>query len=145
MFDNILVVCVANICRSPIADLLLKAAMPEKNISSAGINAAVGKPMHKHSIQLTSQLGIDCSQHVSRQLTKKMCRESDLILVMEKDHIDAVLSIDPTVTGKIFLAGKWLDDIEIPDPYKQSFEMYEQVFKLIQNSTNSWIEKIVIN
>lgn len=142
MFNNILIVCVANICRSPIVDVLMQDALPHKNISSAGINALVGKPMHEHSITLTSALGIDCSLHTSRQLTAEICRENDVILVMEKGHIDAVMAIDPTVRGKIFLVGKWLDNIEIPDPYKQSFEMYEHVFALIQKTTDSWVKKL---
>lgn len=142
MFNNILVVCVANICRSPIGDLLLQEALPNKNVSSAGINALLGKPMHENSVKLTSALGIDCSKHTARQLTAEICRENDVILVMEKGHIDAVMNIDPTVKGKIFLLGKWLDNKEIPDPYKQSFEMYERVFELIQKSTDSWIKKL---
>lgn len=142
MFDNILVVCVANICRSPIVDVLMQDAMPDKNVSSAGINSLVGKPMFEHSVTLTSALGIDCTKHVSRQLTADICRENDVILVMEEGHIDAVMKIDPTVRGKIFLLGKWLDNIEIPDPYKQSFEMYEHVFELIRKSTDSWVKKL---
>ncbi len=142
MFNNILVVCVANICRSPIVDVLLQDALPTKNISSAGINALVGKPMHENSIKLTSPLGINCTQHTSQQLTADICRENDLILVMEQGHIDAVMAIDPSVKGKIFLVGKWLDNTEIPDPYKQSFEMYEHVFELIKKSTNIWVEKL---
>lgn len=142
MFKNILVVCVANICRSPIVDVLLRDALPNKNVSSAGINALVGKPMHENSVKLTTPLGIDCSLHAARQLTAEICRENDVILVMEKGHIDAVMAIDPTVKGKIFLVGKWLNDTEIPDPYKQSFEMYEHVFELIKKSTDTWVKKL---
>lgn len=142
MFDNILVVCVANICRSPIVDVMLQAALPDKNISSAGINALVGKPAHENSIKLAATIDIDCSQHISRQLTLDICRENDVILVMEQGHIGAVLEIDPAVKGKIFLVGKWVGDLEIPDPYKQSFEMYEYVFELIKRSTDAWAEKL---
>ena len=41
-FENILVVCVGNICRSPMAEALLKQRFPEKNIDSAGVGALVG-------------------------------------------------------------------------------------------------------
>lgn len=142
MVENILVVCVANICRSPIAGMLLQKALPHKNVTSAGINALVGKPMHENSIKLTSPLGMDCTQHAARQLTAKICGENDVILVMEKNHIDTVMNIDPTVKGKIFLLGKWLGGKEISDPYKQGFEMYERVFELIQKSAISWAKKL---
>lgn len=142
MFDSILIVCIANTCRSPIADILLQHALPHKNISSAGIRAVADTQMSKKSTTLTSALGLDCSLHRSRQLTAKMCRENDLILVMENSHIDAVIAIEPSVKGKIFLVGKWLNDAEISDPYEQDFEIYKRVFNLIKRATDGWIAKL---
>ena len=142
MADDILVVCIANTCRSPIADLLLQNALPHKNISSAGIKAIIGQPMNDHSAQLTSALGIECANHRARQLTQEICQANQLIMVMEKCHIAAILSIDPSAKHKIVLVGKWQDDIEIADPYGQNLEIYKNAFNLIQKSTDSWIEKL---
>ena len=142
ILNDIVVVCAANTCRSPMADKLLQQALPHKNISSAGINATIGQPMNEHSAKLLSALGIECAAHRSRQLTLQICQANQLILVMEKCHIQAILSIDVSAEHKIVLVGKWLDDIEIADPYGQNFEIYQQSFHLIKKSIDKWIEKL---
>lgn len=142
MQNDILVVCFANTCRSAMAGLLLQNVFPHKNITSAGIKANVGQPMNQHAATLTAMLGIDCTNHQARQLTPQICQANQLIMVMEKCHIKAVLAVDPTVKDKIVLVGKWQGDREILDPYGQSFEIYRKTFQLIKATTDSWIEKL---
>ena len=90
MFDSILIVCVGNICRSPIGERLLKELLPHKDISSAGISALVGNSADAKAINVANAHGLSLNGHVARQLTTEMCRKSSLILVMERKHIDAV-------------------------------------------------------
>jgi len=87
MFDSICVVCVGNICRSPIGERLLKKDFPEKKISSAGISAVVGDSAFCKSESVAEQNGLSLDGHIARQLTRKICAEQDLILVMEKSHM----------------------------------------------------------
>ncbi|PCI87016.1 MAG: protein tyrosine phosphatase [Hyphomicrobiales bacterium] len=144
MPDDILVVCIANTCRSPMMDLLLQKALPQKNITSAGINANIDQPMNEYSAKLTAKLGIDCTGHKARQLTLQICQANQLIMVMEKCHIKDILSIDPTAKDKLVLVGKWQGDIEIMDPYGQNFEIYEKTFQLIKKAAFNWIKKLAI-
>ena len=142
MFDNILVVCVGNICRSPTGEYLLKSFLPNKNISSAGIGALVGKPADKLAIEVSAEHGIDLSTHIAQQLTSELCREYDLILVMEQGHVNAVTNIAPEARGKTMLLSQWTDKQDIPDPYKQSREAFDYAYSLISNSCSSWSKKI---
>ncbi|GAA5186456.1 low molecular weight protein-tyrosine-phosphatase [Ferrimonas gelatinilytica] len=137
-FDNILVVCVGNICRSPTAEAMLKARYPEKQISSAGVGALVGKPVDPKAARLLEQAGLPHQDHRARQLTQEIAREADLILVMEPGHIGAVTQIAPFSHGKVFLLGKWLGDLAIPDPYRQSEEAFAHVYGLMEKACNGW-------
>ncbi|MEZ9835243.1 protein tyrosine phosphatase [Vibrio breoganii] len=141
MFDKILVVCVGNICRSPIGEEILKVAMPHKSVSSAGIGALVNKPADEKSILVCENNNLDLSNHLARQLTSSLIAEHDLILVMEKGHIEAVSKIAPSARGKTMLFGHWLQK-EIPDPYRKSLEAFEHVFELIDKSAKEWVKNL---
>ncbi|ASL86958.1 MULTISPECIES: protein tyrosine phosphatase [Serratia] len=142
MFDSILVVCVGNICRSPTGERLLKRNLPHKKISSAGLGALVGKPADGRATDVANQHGLSLDGHQGKQLTASMCREYDLILVMEKDHIDAVCRLAPEVRGKTMLFGHWIGKREIADPYRQSREAFEFVYRLLEESAHKWTQAL---
>lgn len=85
MINSILVVCIGNICRSPTGERLLKSALPEKNIASAGLGAIVGHAADETASSVADENGVSLQGHVAQQLTSGMCRDYDLILVMEKN------------------------------------------------------------
>ncbi|MFS7242576.1 protein tyrosine phosphatase [Serratia proteamaculans] len=142
MFDSILVVCVGNICRSPTGEHLLKQSLPAKRVSSAGLGALVGKPADATATEIANQHGLSLEGHQGKQLTAAMCREYDLILVMEKGHIDAVCRMAPEVRGKTMLFGHWLGQREIADPYRQSREAFEFVYRLLDESAQKWAKAL---
>lgn len=80
--------------------------------------------------------------HKGKQFTSSMGRQYDLILVMEKKHIEEIGHMAPEVRGKVMLFGHWLGQREIPDPYKKSQEAFELVYKLIEQAGNLWAEKL---
>ncbi|CAI2137132.1 Low molecular weight protein-tyrosine-phosphatase wzb [Serratia fonticola] len=142
MFDSILVVCVGNICRSPTGERLLKRVLPSKRIASAGLGALVGKPADLNAVEVANKYDLSLDEHKAQQLTSDMCREYDLILVMEKGHIDAVSRIAPEVRGKTMLFGHWLEQREIADPYRQSREAFEFVYQLLDESAQKWAKAL---
>ncbi|MBY6186810.1 low molecular weight phosphotyrosine protein phosphatase [Marinobacter hydrocarbonoclasticus] len=137
-FDNILVVCVGNICRSPTAEAMLKARYPSRVVHSAGVGALVDKPVDGKAAALLEKAGLPYQDHKARQLTSELAQQADLILVMEPGHVGAVTEIAPFARGKTFLLGKWLQDTSIPDPYRQSEEAFEHVFQLMDKACKSW-------
>ncbi|MDD1782459.1 low molecular weight phosphotyrosine protein phosphatase [Enterovibrio sp. ZSDZ35] len=146
MFQKILVVCVGNICRSPTGEYLLKNLLPNKQVDSAGIaseiSKLVGKPADSMATTVAAEHGIDLTPHGSRQLTEAMAAEYDLILVMEKGHIDAVCSIAPAARGKTMLFGQWVGQKEIPDPYRQSREAFDFAWSILEESAAAWAKKL---
>ncbi|WP_416191297.1 low molecular weight protein-tyrosine-phosphatase [Neisseria sp. CCUG12390] len=142
MFKNILVVCHANICRSPTAERILQKKLPDHRVSSAGIKALAGKSADLQAIKTALKHGIVVAGHTARQLTAEMCDEADLILVMEPEQIDRVADILPSARSKTILFGQWLPKKTVPDPFNQSPEMFEAVFRQLDEAAQSWEEKL---
>jgi protein-tyrosine phosphatase len=140
MFSSILVVCAGNICRSPTGEYLLKNKLADSDIkvSSAGLTALVGKGAETTATSIALSNNIDMSEHKGRQLSSALIAENDLILVMEERHLSDLLGQYPHARGKTFLLGKWIDDAEITDPYRQSHEAFEHVYQLIDSACNAW-------
>jgi protein-tyrosine phosphatase len=142
MFNKILVVCVGNICRSPSGEYLLKTLLPNKEIASAGVGALVGKPADKLACEVAMEHNVSLEGHKARQLNSHVCREYDLILVMEQGHIEAVTNIAPEARGKTMLLSHWNGKEDIPDPYRQSKEAFDHAYKLIEQACQAWAKKI---
>ncbi|MCO6524962.1 MAG: hypothetical protein J6562_08060 [Candidatus Schmidhempelia sp.] len=142
MFNSILVVCVGNICRSPIGERLFKKIYNNKRITSAGLAALVDKPADPKSVEVAKKYGLSLEGHKAQQLTKELCLNHDLILVMENRHVEGVCHIAPEVRGKVMLFGHWLNRQEIPDPYRQDKQAFEHAYSLLQQSSVLWSKKL---
>ncbi|ELY3858008.1 MULTISPECIES: arsenate reductase/protein-tyrosine-phosphatase family protein [Providencia] len=142
MFNHILVVCMGNICRSPTGERLLQHYFPEKTVHSAGIIAKNDRPAYDSAIRIAQQHSLSLENHQSRRLTSELCKKTDLILVMENDHIAKIHQLFPETRGKVMLFGLWINKTEIPDPHKRSDEMFEHVYQLMEKAAIAWQGKI---
>lgn len=108
---------------------------------SAGFTALSGHAADASAAAVALQHGLSLEGHSAQQLTRALCQQHDLILVMEQKHIDAVARIAPEVRGKTMRYGHWLQR-DIPDPYRQSQEAFEFTFNLIADATQSWVQRL---
>lgn len=140
VFNQVLIVCVGNICRSPTAEHLLRQAVQDCNIvvGSAGLAALVDQPIEQHALATLSQHGQQPASHRARQLTPKILQDADLVLVMERNHLRDINQQSPQSRGKTFLLGKWQHDREIPDPYRQGEAAFEHAYALIDEAVATW-------
>lgn len=131
----IIVVCTANICRSPMAAALLQhalAAQPEPlrsfKIISAGVAARTGDPVSENSVLALKKVGLDISKHTSRPLTQKMMDEASLVLGMTESHRAMIqLQAEPPPKN-LFLFREFLPqlgDKQIGDPFGGPLKLYE--------------------
>lgn len=144
MFNSILVVCTGNICRSPMGERLLRRALPEIKIDSAGTGALINHEADRNAVKISSQHGLSLAGHQGQQFTSLLGRKYDLILVMERTHIAQISRIAPEVRGKTMLFGHWINQREIPDPYRKSDEAFASVYRLIAQAGQGWVEKLGI-
>ena len=144
MIQHILVVCVGNICRSPMAEALLKSALRGQDdctVESAGLGALVGHPADDYAVELMKEMGEDVSDHRARQIHPDMVKKADLVLVMESGHKRAIDTADPTARGKVHRLGEW-QDRDIDDPYRQPKAAFADVLEEIQEGVASWVTRI---
>ena len=101
----VLFVCTGNICRSPLAEQLLRHSIntPDIVTYSAGTEAMVGQPMPEIQQTLARELGIDSPEkHRGQQLTPEHIERADLILVMERAHRSIVVQQAPRALRRTF-------------------------------------------
>jgi protein-tyrosine phosphatase len=141
MIRRVLVVCIGNICRSPMAEGLIRQAVPGVQISSAGMSALVGHGADPIAVQIMAGIGVDISAHRARMLTEAIARDADLILVMDEQQKQQLASQYPYARGKVFKLGEAARQ-DIPDPYRQDTEVFRTVFSMIENGATEWVKRI---
>ena len=146
MIRHILVVCVGNICRSPMAEALLRDALREQKdiiVESAGLGALVDHPASEHAVTLMRERGLDISEHRARQITPDMVHDADRVLVMEAGHKRVIDMNEPAARAKIYRLGEW-QERDIQDPYRQPREAFEAALADIDEGVAEWTRRIAV-
>jgi protein-tyrosine phosphatase len=138
---SILVVCIGNICRSPMAHILLANALPQLTVTSAGTGALIGHAADPIACELMAARGLDLSAHRARQITQSMCAPVDLILTMDDGQRRHIENNYPLTRGKVFRLGETAK-LNIPDPYKMGQGAFEHALQLIDAGVETWAERI---
>ena len=142
MFKSVLMVCVGNICRSPMAEGLFLELCRQTNhqisVDSAGIGALVGHAADPYAVNLLAKRGMDISQHQAKQITQELVARHELILVMEKGHVQAVNQMIPQSRGRVHLLGKWNENEEIADPYRKPEAHFVAALSAIERGIHAW-------
>ena len=144
MIQHILVVCVGNICRSPMVEAVLRDALGEDagiSVESAGLGAMVDWPAAEHAEVLMKERGLDISGHKAQQLTPELISKADLILVMEQGHKKAIEAEDATARGKVFRLGEW-QRRDIEDPFQQPLAEFKRALGEIDSCVKDWVQKL---
>lgn len=144
MIGSVLVICVGNICRSPVGERLLRAALTDRSVtvSSAGLGALVGHGADERAAEVAARGGLSLEGHVARQFTPALGRAHELILVMEPGHRSAIARQAPELSGRCVLFDRWTGARGIADPYRRSVEFHERVFKALREASEGWATRL---
>lgn len=142
MKTRILMVCLGNICRSPLAEGILKSKLNLERfiVDSAGTgNWHVGHSPDPRSIKVAKKYGIDISNQRGRQFSESDFQDFDLIYVMDNENKRNVLELAPDETSKkkVRLILNELfenENVDVPDPYYGDDSDFEHVFKLLDEA-----------
>jgi len=131
MIRRILLVCTGNICRSPLAEALLRRDLkargfPEIDVGSAGTGAWDGAPASEGAYLVGLERGLDLSAHRARLLTRELVESADLVLTMARHHRARVEELGGE--GRVFVLGEYAgrdgDDAEVSDPFGGDLDVY---------------------
>ena len=151
---NILVICTANICRSPIAegliaDRLNKQGLGDWVIHSAGTWADNDRPVTRYSAEvMQEEEGLDIFAHRARMVTNEILSEADLVLCMTKNHAESLRVEFHDQASKIYLLSQMVNNrrYDISDPYGSAkpnyVRMYKQVKDLVEQGLPRMIELV---
>lgn len=142
--DSILVVCIGNICRSPLGERILAMELPGIRVASAGLAAVVGAGADPEASAAAASIGADLSDHVARQLSEEVGRDYDLILVMEPAHRAEIARRFPQLSGKTMLLSHWSGGQAIADPYRRGEAAHLKARDAIAAGANGWISRLRI-
>ena len=141
-FSSLLVLCEANICRSPLAERLL-GSLTGLETDSAGLTARKGDPADAVYLEMARELGLDLTGHSSKPVTRGLLERAELTLVMTGGHKRRLTERYPEFSGKIMLLGHWVDGgVSISDPHRKSIDAYRQVFTQIQDACGRWSTRL---
>lgn len=147
----VLMVCLGNICRSPLAEGILKSKIDttEVKVDSAGTaNYHTGKGPDPRSIATAASYKIDITDQRARQFAVSDFDEFDHIFAMDKQNYRDIIALarHQSDKDKVALILDVLDSPEtkeVPDPYYGGDHGFEQVFKLLDQATDVIVDKIL--
>ncbi|MBN3758605.1 low molecular weight phosphotyrosine protein phosphatase [Paraburkholderia sp. Tr-20389] len=152
MFANVLIVCHANVCRSPAAEWLFRSRQHGRGAQSiafrsAGLRAIDGHGMDPVMRRLLEERGVDggtAGTHRSRRLDRRSVRDADLILVTEQRQVKDVEDLEPTSRGKVYALGKWeaCGSADVVDPHGRDEAVYRDSLAHIEHLVMGWLNKI---
>lgn len=145
MIQSVLTVCLGNICRSPVAQVLLSHRLPGLVVASAGLQALDGRDIDPPMRQLLQADGVQPPPHQARTLMSWMLMQASLVLVMDTQQKAHIEQHYPAARGRVFrlldtgVAGAGQD---IPDPYLRDSLAYERAYQLIDAGVQGWSTRI---
>ncbi len=146
---SVLMVCTANMCRSPMAEGIMRKIFLQHerfndwSVSSAGTWAVEGQPATSKTRRVLQSRGVDFSGHRARGVTREMLLAADVILTMEGGHKEALLSEFPDIAGKIFLLTELVGkNRDIIDPMGGEMADFEDTAREIEKILNASLDRI---
>lgn len=142
-------ICSGNICRSPMAEGMLRhlaqqAGQDDIVVDSAGTLGIYDRPASEYARQICAEHDIDIRQHRSKGATEDILNERDIILCMTHAHALEVSAIAPQARDRIHLLTAYAgaEAKDIPDPIGEDYAVYRETYKNISTLVNAVAKKL---
>jgi L-threonylcarbamoyladenylate synthase len=147
-------VCTGNICRSAMAEYILKNIFYTQypflfnrfEVLSRGILSLPDQGAHFKALHVLGSMGIDAGPHQARSVDRKTLLSSDYIFVMERRHKKEILDIEPALESRTFMLGQFLPGaakVDIKDPIGKSSHFFQDTYYLLDKAIRELIGWLV--
>ena len=150
---KVLMVCLGNICRSPLAEGAFRSLVEQRGLSSqfhidsAGTGAwHVGESPDPRSLKIASDFGVDLTTQKSRVLLGADIERFDYIFAMDRSNLSDILTRHTAGTSPkvhLFLGHRTQDQREVPDPYYDRIDGFRTVWSLVHEGSQYWLDRIM--
>lgn len=144
----ILIMCTGNLCRSPMAEALMRHCLAARGIAaevlSRGLGAPAGRAPHPFALRTADHFGVPIAPDKrAAQVNELDLRRATVVLVMDHGHRHQVLQRYPAAGGKTFLLGHWQDQREILDPLREPEDVFLAQWPVIEAGCEGWIDHLL--
>jgi protein-tyrosine phosphatase len=144
-------VCTGNTCRSPMAEVMMRARIAERFkcrpdeldkhgviVFSAGIAAMAGRRASPEAVEIMRETGLELGEHESQPLSERLVRFADVLFAMTRGHLDGIVAQWPAAASRTVLLSR--DGADIADPIGGTSEMYRRCARQIDRQLELWLE-----
>jgi protein-tyrosine phosphatase len=147
---NLLFVCTGNICRSPVAEFVVRSEFAQTGLDIAVASAGtgpwhVGKPADARTLESAAAHGYDLSAHRARRVQAGDFASHDLLLAMDRQNLEVLQALCPreyAARVALFLPFAGVATAEVPDPYYGGPEDFERVIELARAGADALARKL---